>query len=95
MQLVFAEGEKERIEEVHKTIRSLFEPGDVGKEFGLRIELTNPAIADVIIGNLLHQSTEDKVDLGFRVTAVEFKPLPNRELLKSKITQAVIDAIDS
>lgn len=94
MKLVFEPGEKKAIEDVHKCVQPLFEEGDIGKEFDIKIKLTDPAVADVILGGLLHGRLPE-VDPGFKVTAICYRALLDKDETKKKIINAVTAILDA
>jgi len=97
MKLVFEPGEKELIEETYKRCPvALFQPDSAGKEFGLTIEITNPALADPFVSGLLNGRVfkDDSIDLGFKVNAVHFRALLNKDELKSQVIQAIEKTFD-
>jgi len=88
MQLVFDHGETERIEKAHSQVHTLFTDDDAGKEFYLKIRVTNPAIADTIISGMLHGKLPS-VDPGFNITEVNFGSILSRSQVKDELIRAI------
>lgn len=89
MELIFKDGERERAREVFNGMNALFPTDSVGKEYGVTIQITDPAIAQMFIAELMWRQ-DTKIDPGFKVMAVHY----NSFLDKSETRQQLIEAID-
>lgn len=94
MKTEFDPGERERIDTwFEQTSAVMFGAGSVGKRVALTIEITDPAIASTVVGGLLYDKLPG-LNLGFRVNAVHFDSLHDKEKMRQQLIEAVNNIFD-
>lgn len=88
MELVFRDGERERAREVFDGVNSLFSLDSAGKEYGLTIKVTDPAIAQKFIAELLWRD-DTTLDPGFKIMTVHYTALLDKGETKRQLVEAI------
>ena len=95
MRVVYEEGEKETLEKCHAELKErktvLFTGDAPDRVFGLKFKITNPAIAEYILGGLLFDRLYN-FDIGIKVVGIDLEPINDAEDIKRKL-HAAIDSI--
>ena len=96
MKLVFEENEKENIRMAEESLRRIKGSGrslfgdDPDREYSINFKVTDPCIAEYIIGAMLVNSADDiSGEIGINVTSINLKPYTNKEDIKSQLHDAI------
>lgn len=92
MRVVYEKGEKETLEKCHAELKErktvLFTGDAPDRVFGLKFKITNPAIAEYILGGLLFDRLYN-FDIGIKVVGIDLEPINDAENIKRKLYEAI------
>ena len=97
MEVIYKDGEKERLQERHAEIVTeglctFFDDENPERIYGITFKVTNPAIAEYILISLLNNRLEN-FDIGIDIQSIEFDILPKCSELKAKLHNMIDEII--
>ena len=88
MEVVWAEGERERVVEAREEASIKIFSDDIEREYSINFTVTNPAIAEYVLFSLLNDKL-DGVDIGINITSINFEKYESNDALKQRLIRMI------